>query len=743
MATYADIAAAEAARVATTIQYWVGETEGDSVIIDGVVYALTGHGSKGFTLRKLTGGGSGVEYHRTVSDVTSLTLADVANKPKYGILIRGGTRVNISGGMPVDQEFEFSNRTGEEVVIDVAPEEINENTELYIVGYERCLIKKTTATTWEIVWRNYGSSYVAEQIAALSERISEIGTDSTGNILNLLPADNATLGSGSLTITWTPRAGETYDVRVGSSEFGSQYGQSLLDGDGTYTVTIPTDGSNVYVSMTATRGDTVTTIYRTYTASGVASMQFTSPTPSSTITTSSVTFTWPVVAGTISAVRFGTAVDGNNLGTSGALIADGGSYTLNGLTDGITVYARITYSVDGGANQFAYATYTVDLPVPATLTRYTSPMASERYMGWATQNGGINWPDMTNGVPNNIVTVTNTNESGAGSLKNAMQDNPNSWIEFAPGLKNNGTIINMRSVNWATRQVVDFRDTGIVVRCTANNTSNVAMVVADFGHGVMLSPSLDGNKASNSRYVSGFYLRKGTNYWIDSPRCRNMSDDSLAIGEPDTADSADYITVTHYDVDDSCNKSFLINKDGKAPHDAGMGGHVTLNWSNLRAGDRSPRNSGGTRFHVLNTACEGKGLSCLTSVNNGGGRSWPSSVVDTKTLAEACAYRMDAVYSGQKGNCQRAQDSGSPGQSTGGQWLYTRSCHYGLNCQDDGSDSTQATDPQRGNIVNLEGAGPYPSEPPVIPYSYTLEDETTVWDARQADAGPENFIPFT
>jgi hypothetical protein len=123
---------------------------------------------------------------------------------------------------------------------------------------------------------------------------------------------------------------------------------------------LPTNGSTVYVTLYSLIGGGWTPNAYTYTAfnavGGLAVMQ--TPTPGSTLTSSSVTFDWTAGAGASAYwMDVGSAAGGNNYYSSGNL---GNVLTtvVNGLpTDGSTIYVTL-YSLIGGVWSGNAYTYT-------------------------------------------------------------------------------------------------------------------------------------------------------------------------------------------------------------------------------------------------------------------------------------------------------------------------------------------------------------------------------------------------
>jgi hypothetical protein len=149
----------------------------------------------------------------------------------------------------------------------------------------------------------------------------------------------------------------------------SQPTQGFVAGPDSTMISTALKGSNgLNDLLVATSHGTAYLANGTGTASGTPATMI-SPAPSSTLTSSSVTFTWtPGTGVTEYELRLGTTGAGSsNLYTSGGTTAT--TETVSGLpTNGVTVYARL-YSLINGSWQFTDYTYTeAGTPVPAALT---------------------------------------------------------------------------------------------------------------------------------------------------------------------------------------------------------------------------------------------------------------------------------------------------------------------------------------------------------------------------------------
>jgi hypothetical protein len=158
------------------------------------------------------------------------------------------------------------------------------------------------------------------------------------------PAAGSTFTSTSVTFTWSPAAGATtYALNLGSTGANS----SNLYNSGHITTTtatatgLPTNGETVYAELWAYVNNAWVTTNYTYKAES-KSAAITSPTPGSTLTGSTVTFTWSPAAGaTTYALNLGsTGANSSNLYNSGHITTT--SATATGLpTNGEAIYAEL------------------------------------------------------------------------------------------------------------------------------------------------------------------------------------------------------------------------------------------------------------------------------------------------------------------------------------------------------------------------------------------------------------------
>jgi hypothetical protein len=180
------------------------------------------------------------------------------------------------------------------------------------------------------------------------------------------PVNNSTLTGTAATFQWYGDTGATaYWLNVGKEQGGNEYYQSGSLPTSTLSQTVsslPADGSTVWARWYYMLSGTWQHIDYTYTAFGGAADRgvITSPTPSSTLTGSSVTFTWTAGSGaTAYWLDIGNVAGGDQYLQSGNL---GNVLTtkVNGLpTNGSTVYVSLYSLVSGTwlSNAYTYTAY--------------------------------------------------------------------------------------------------------------------------------------------------------------------------------------------------------------------------------------------------------------------------------------------------------------------------------------------------------------------------------------------------
>jgi hypothetical protein len=198
-------------------------------------------------------------------------------------------------------------------------------------------------------------------IAALGSFSAAQAVDSPGIYA---PVNGSTLTGTTVTFEWNAYPGATaYWLDIGSTAGGNNYYSSGNLGL-VYSSTVnglPTNGTTICVTLYALIGGSWSPNAYTYTAYGAGTagvMQ--TPTPTSTLSSSSVQFTWS--AGTNANnywIDIGTSLGGNNIYSSGQL-GNVLKATVNGLpTNGTTLYLTL-YSLVGGnwlSNAYQYTAF--------------------------------------------------------------------------------------------------------------------------------------------------------------------------------------------------------------------------------------------------------------------------------------------------------------------------------------------------------------------------------------------------
>jgi hypothetical protein len=253
------------------------------------------------------------------------------------------------------------------------------------------------------------------------------------------PTPGSTLTSASTTFTWNagPAGTTGYGLNVGTTGVGSANLVNIGPLSGTsVTVSLPTNGTLIYVRLwTILNGTTYLSNDYTYTEFTQSASAITGPTPGSTLTSASTTFTW-------NAGPAGTTGYGLNVGTTGVGSANlvniyplsGTSTTVNLPTNGTTIYVRLWTVLNGTtflSNDYTYTEFSqfasaISSPTPGG----TLASASTTF----TWNAG---PAGTTGYGLNVGTT------GVGSA-NLVNIYPLSGTSTTVNLPTNGTTIYVR-----------------------------------------------------------------------------------------------------------------------------------------------------------------------------------------------------------------------------------------------------------------------------------------------------------
>lgn len=176
------------------------------------------------------------------------------------------------------------------------------------------------------------------------------------------PPPGSTLTASTVQVQWTGGTGITdYWLYVGSTPGGNDLLSQGTTGLSLTVSGLPADGRTIYLTLFSNSGSWTSRGY-TYTAAsqGVAATraEMTTPAPSSTLTTSTVTFQWTGGTGVAQyGLHVGTSAGAENLFSRGGLTSL--SSTVSGLpTDGRTVYVRLWSEINGSwlYHDYTYAT---------------------------------------------------------------------------------------------------------------------------------------------------------------------------------------------------------------------------------------------------------------------------------------------------------------------------------------------------------------------------------------------------
>jgi subtilase family serine protease len=267
------------------------------------------------------------------------------------------------------------------------------------------------------------------------------GSPNTTGLINLLapatpgiysPANDSTLTATSATFEWHAYAGATaYWLDVGSTAGGNNYysSGSLSTSTLSETVTtLPSNGSTVYATWYyLLNGSWVPTDY-TYTAFGGASSKgvITSPVPGSTLTGSSVAFTWTAgSAATAYWIDVGSTSSGNNYYSSGnlgnVLTKTVAGLPTNGSPVYVTLYSLVSGQWIGNAYNYTASSSSTAEAVLTTPTPGSTLINSTVTFDWTAGSPGpySYWLDIGSSAggnnyysSGNLGNVTSTTASG-------------------------------------------------------------------------------------------------------------------------------------------------------------------------------------------------------------------------------------------------------------------------------------------------------------------------------------------
>ena len=210
-------------------------------------------------------------------------------------------------------------------------------------------------------------------VSGATQSIALSGTGTTALAQLTSPAPGSMLSSSSVTFTWSAGVGATdYELWVGSTGAGSSnlFYPGLTTSTSESVTGLPTNGETLYVRLYSKISGAWKYNDYTYKAEGEPAV-LTSPTPDSTLTGSSTTFTWSAGTG---ATDYELWVGTTGVGSSNVFypgLTTSNSEAVTGLpTDAVTLYVRL-YSKIGGTWQYRDYTYTAAGGTAAVLTTPT------------------------------------------------------------------------------------------------------------------------------------------------------------------------------------------------------------------------------------------------------------------------------------------------------------------------------------------------------------------------------------
>jgi hypothetical protein len=332
-----------------------------------------------------------------------------------------------------------------------------------------------------------------------------LNTSNPGSAVVTSPSAYSTLTGGSVTFTWSAGTGATgYWLDVGTAEYGNTIYHSAVSSTSQTVSGLPTNGSPVYATLYTifSNGTKVHNEY-TYTAfnaAGAAAVMA-SPTGGSTLTGSSVTFTWNAGTGATGYwLDVGTAEYGNTIYQSGTLANTVFSKTVSGLpTTGGPVYATL-YTIDSNSGTKVYNEYTYTAfnaaGAAATMASPTSPSTLSGNSVTFTWNAGTGatgyWLDVGTAEYGNTIYQS-------GTLANTV------FSKTVSGLPTTGGPV------YATLYTIDSNSGTKVYNeytYTAFNTASVTPAA-------ITSPSSPSTLTANSVTFQWSAGTNVTSYWLD------------------------------------------------------------------------------------------------------------------------------------------------------------------------------------------------------------------------------------
>jgi hypothetical protein len=217
------------------------------------------------------------------------------------------------------------------------------------------------------------------------------------------PTPGTALSATSVTFSWSAVAGaDQYWLDVGNSVGVGDISAGALTGTSQVVSGIPCDGRTIFVQLYTHRSGAWLAPQRyTYTAASACTAQITSPTPGTTLSATSVTFSWSASAGADQYwLDVGSSVGQGDL-WAGALTAT--SQVVSGLPcDGRTLYVQL-YTHRSGAwltpQRYTYTAPSVCTAQITSPTPGTTLSATSVTFAWSAASGADQyWLDVGSSV---------------------------------------------------------------------------------------------------------------------------------------------------------------------------------------------------------------------------------------------------------------------------------------------------------------------------------------------------------
>jgi uncharacterized repeat protein (TIGR03803 family) len=247
------------------------------------------------------------------------------------------------------------------------------------------------------------------------------------------PAPGSTLAASTVTFSWTPASGATtYALNLGSTGAGSSnlYNSGHITTTSATATGLPSNSETVYAELWAYVNNAWVTKNYTYTAAS-GSAALTTPAPGSTLSGSTVTFSWTAASGaTTYALNLGsTGAGSSNLYNSGHITTTSATAT-NLPLNGETIYAELWAYVN---NAWVTTNYTYKAG-GKTAAALTSPPPGSTLTGsmvtftWTAATGATTY-------------ALNLGSTGAGSSNLYNSGHITTTSATATGLPTNGETI--------------------------------------------------------------------------------------------------------------------------------------------------------------------------------------------------------------------------------------------------------------------------------------------------------------